>query len=626
MAKRKTSLFRVELKQNQKQVLNFLKSNEISILTGMGGTGKDFIQLYRAIEGLYNGEFEKIVFMKPITEMGQRIGFLPGAQPYSSKIYTPKGFTTMGEVKKGDTVYAYDGKPVKVLDTFEQGERDIYEVKTSDSQTTLVCDKHLWTVEERRAKTAKYRKPITIDTLTIKNNLFNNYGKYRYSIPRNSAIEWEEKDLEIDPYVLGVLIGDGSLSKNVHITNPDFEIIEKVDSLLKETEVVRNYNNLHHNIKTSKFTNNKTACKIKIVDLNNKKEYIYNRVGEVPYKQFKCNTLNSLKYRCYNKSTLDGFSYDTIKNNEKYTNPIKNKLDRLNLLYKKSYEKFIPNIYKFSSINQRLELVRGMLDTDGNVKTNGETIYTTTSKKLAEDLAFVIRSLGGRVFIKERNRVGYGSYHKDGHKVVSRRLCYEVRINFKNNPSLFYLKRKKEREKPTSNLHKNNIVSVNKVGREKVKCILIDHPEHLYITDDFIVTHNTEQEKLDPYVKSCKDNINKMVDKNVFNGYSKKIEFQATSFLRGNSIEYSAVILSEAQNLTLHELISVTTRISHNSKLYINGDMMQSDIGRKSGFKEFIEIVKDVDGVGIKNLGEEFQMRNKIIVDITKNYQKYLNK
>lgn len=135
-----------------------------------------------------------------------------------------------------------------------------------------------------------------------------------------------------------------------------------------------------------------------------------------------------------------------------------------------------------------------------------------------------------------------------------------------------------------------------------------------------------EEDKTSAYEKSFYENIKKITSTAFFNKYKSKIKFEPVNFLRGNTIEYSAVILSEAQNLTLHELISTTTRISHNSKFFVNGDLMQSDIGRKSGFKDYISILKNVDGASYMELGEEFQMRSKIIVDITKEYIKFLNK
>lgn len=133
-----------------------------------------------------------------------------------------------------------------------------------------------------------------------------------------------------------------------------------------------------------------------------------------------------------------------------------------------------------------------------------------------------------------------------------------------------------------------------------------------------------EEEKTTPYQKSFEDNIIKMIGKTSYTKYKKKINFEPISFMRGNTFEYSTVIVSECQNLTLHELISVCTRVSSSSKLFLNGDPDQSDIGRKSGFKDFIKIVENIEGVGVMELGEEFQVRNPMIVKMNREYRKFL--
>lgn len=134
-----------------------------------------------------------------------------------------------------------------------------------------------------------------------------------------------------------------------------------------------------------------------------------------------------------------------------------------------------------------------------------------------------------------------------------------------------------------------------------------------------------EADKMQPYEKSFHDNIVKMIGRTEYTKLKKKIKFEAINFMRGNSFEFSTVILSEAQNCTLHELISVVTRVASNSRIFINGDPMQSDIGKQSGLMDFIRILEGVDGVGALELGDEHQVRNKMIVDINKRYRHFLN-
>lgn len=132
-----------------------------------------------------------------------------------------------------------------------------------------------------------------------------------------------------------------------------------------------------------------------------------------------------------------------------------------------------------------------------------------------------------------------------------------------------------------------------------------------------------ESEKLEPYQQAFLDNLKDMLSPHLLSKVEKSVRFEHVGFTRGKTFKRAAIILEEAQNLTLHELISVSTRVADTSKLYINGDAYQSDI-RNSGFLDFIKIVKDIEGVGSMTLGDDFQMRNKMIVAINDNYINFL--
>ena len=132
-------------------------------------------------------------------------------------------------------------------------------------------------------------------------------------------------------------------------------------------------------------------------------------------------------------------------------------------------------------------------------------------------------------------------------------------------------------------------------------------------------------EKFFPYERSFRDTVSKILGKEN-NNINSKIVFEHTGFLRGNTLPaHSVIILSEGQNLSLHQILSYVTRVPDTSKLFINADPMQSDLGRKSGLQDFLKIMEGIEGVGILELdGEIHQMRSKIIVDINKNYRKFL--
>lgn len=134
-------------------------------------------------------------------------------------------------------------------------------------------------------------------------------------------------------------------------------------------------------------------------------------------------------------------------------------------------------------------------------------------------------------------------------------------------------------------------------------------------------------EKFEPYLKSFYANITKIKGREVGGALKDKIIFEHIGFQRGNTFPlYSAIILSEAQNMTLHELISYVSRVPDTSKLFINADMLQSDIGNKSGLMDFLTIMSGIQGVGILELDPvKHQMRRKIITDINKKYVSLLD-
>lgn len=132
------------------------------------------------------------------------------------------------------------------------------------------------------------------------------------------------------------------------------------------------------------------------------------------------------------------------------------------------------------------------------------------------------------------------------------------------------------------------------------------------------------EDKLEPYQEAFLSNLKDMLSKVNFEKAKKKIKFEHVGFVRGKTFKRAAIIFEEAQNSTIHELISVTTRVADTSKLFINGDVHQSDI-RNSGFVPFLNIVKGINGIDVMTLGDEFQMRNHMIVEINNRYVDYLN-
>ncbi len=136
----------------------------------------------------------------------------------------------------------------------------------------------------------------------------------------------------------------------------------------------------------------------------------------------------------------------------------------------------------------------------------------------------------------------------------------------------------------------------------------------------------TEKEKYLPYLDSFISAVDKILSPGAYDYLisQKKIRFEPVNFIRGTTFEYSFVILDEAQSMTLHELIAYSTRLGSSSNMVIMGDVYQSDI-KNSGLPAFRKIITGIPGVGQMELGDEYQMRSGLILEIYKNFKKFLN-
>lgn len=229
---------------------------------------------------------------------------------------------------------------------------------------------------------------------------------------------------------------------------------------------------------------------------------------------------------------------------------------------------------------------------------------------------------------------------RESKKPTTKKVVESKGFNSKNS-GLFRLELK-DIQNPVVNFLKQNEISVlvGEAGTAKDFCQLyravdgLHHKEfeNLVFMKPMVEVGKSmgylpgdEKDKLSPYEQSFKANLIKMVNSHQLINLKSKIKFEPINFIRGNTWDYSVIILSEAQNCTLHELITICTRVASTSKLYINGDPDQSDI-RNSGLKAFLQIIKNVEGMDSLELGEEHQMRNPMIVKLNREYRAYLKK
>lgn len=343
------------------------------------------------------------------------------AQPLSEPVMTVNGPVEMGSINVGDYVIGSDGKATKVLGVYPQGLKKIYRVTFSDETSTRCCEEHLWSVKSKYWKSFKTRSLKDLHDYKIKRS--DGGVEYKYHIPISKAVEWEgSQDLPIHPYVLGCLIGDGHLNKD-HISLACWEsfIKDKFQSFL--------------------------PAGIELRPLKNRPN-VYHLFSDGKHHQFRAD------------------------------------MKLLGLIGARSWNKFIPNIYKMASVEDRLFILQGLLDTDGYVSKDGVVQFNSASEQLCDDVRFIVESLGGICYKSSKST----SYICKGERREGRTsFVLTIRLD---GMKIVSLPRKVERlmeRKPK----KRWITNIEECGVEDCQCIKVEADDSLYLTNHFIVTHNT---------------------------------------------------------------------------------------------------------------------------------------
>ena len=303
-------------------------------------------------------------------------------------------------------------------------------------------------------------------------------------------------------------------------------------------------------------------------------------------------------------------------------------------------EFFIPHDYMYSSVENRLSLLRGLMDANGTSSKNGlSNFFSSKSKALAEGVAELVRSLGGKAVINSR----FVTYTNKGLKKIGAE-SFKVYISMGEEFCPFLLKEKADKWKPTrsTNLRKY-IDTVELISKKEAQCIYINNKDHLYITDDYIVTHNTllsiasamhsvhnrtydkiiisrpvestskdigflpgdKFEKMQPWLQPIFDNLNtiyKQRGMSYIESMMQKgiLEVEALTYIRGRSLPRTIFIIDEAQNINYKEAKAVITRMGEGSKIILIGDVEQIDSSKlnevTSGLAAAVEVFKDFSG------------------------------
>lgn len=345
---------------------------------------------------------------------------LAKALSLNTRLPTPDGWKTIAQIQPGDRIFGEDGSPARVLAKSSVFNKPMYRLVLGDGRTLKVSEDHINTVIHQRQKRVNGKRVNYLDrrefttqellqvslTATRSKTAKNPKGREnRVWLPLTAPVEYPEQDLPIDPYTLGLAIGDGSMDRKT------------------------GYCRLHGHVDDLPFLVSQipTRCGEILTDTR------FPTVGRVSLKKLGP-TFKALGLNCHGD------------------------------------DKFVPGAYKLGSVEQRLAVLQGLMDTDGTVYKSGCSTFTTNSLQLAKDVQELVWSLGGTATLAP--------------------MCAAYRVNVGLNLPLFRLPRKRDRQHGKCR-DRVPLVAIEPIPQEPSQCLMVDSPQQTFLGGDYIVTHNT---------------------------------------------------------------------------------------------------------------------------------------
>lgn len=467
---------------------------------------KDGVTVFKSLGA--NNSFEHLI-IEQTRDSAQRTASEAGdgPQPLWSKVLTPKGFIEMKDVEVGMEVCGTDGTTQKVLGVFPKGEKEIYTVTFSGGRVVECCADHLWSVTTSRG----VKKTITTGQMAVdfKKTSKDGYDNYKYYTPRTIVEFKGDEDLPLDPYFLGLLIGDGSLRDSGAV---ELSLGKKKEHILEKIPLPKGL------YLDAKFYEDKNYYRVKIK-------------GE----------------------TKDGKT-------------IRELVEEVGLRNKGSDDKFIPSAYLMSSVKNREALLQGLLDTDGHINVRGNFEFSTVSENLYKDFVFLARSLGKSLHTIKWDR-------KEDDNSYSDKSIYRVTEldGYKNG---------------------DKIIGIEATGRRtEMKCIKVSNPNSLYLTDGFIVTHNTTSSTI----------LSAAMVENLYDFCNKNPRFSPQKVARDMSKTVRNVLVPMIQSMAIKIDESNLDLLRMVAKISANGDDDMADAVMKAfellGYGENSHVtIKEVGG------------------------------
>lgn len=523
------------------------------------------------------------------------------------------GYKNIENIKKGDILLDETGAPTTVQGVFPQGELTEYKISFEDGRYSLCGPEHLWECYYRGHSGKLSPRVMTTEEMID----YSKNHKSELRIKQCQPVQYSHKDFKIHPYVIGAFLGDG-------------------------------------------------CCKEGPLTISSQTDEIPSIIGKL---------CNLTPYQC----CKDNYSWQFWYNDEKDYFISGNKVarrpqtkrffaDYLNEICVLAQDKRIPEEYKYGDVEQRYALLQGLLDTDGSIDVlKGRVSFASTSQQLIRDIKEVCYSLGFSVSERKPNIKGR----------VRPCYCIQIRTDHSNKQKLFRLSYKVQRAKEyQAYIQKQNswhrsydkliIKSIEKTGKVvPMTCITVDSPNHLFLTKDYIVTHNTfipvsyaisllakkeintivisrpmvsakgeadlgalpgtADEKFSLYALPMMDVFERVLGREKLDSYIEKgkIKMLPLGYMRGCSLYKTFLLVDEAENMNTILGKLAVTRLGEDSKIVLCGDLVQQDSKGESGLEYLANSLKDVSGIGVVRMTEADVVRHALITKMLNAFAAY---